>query len=449
MLKRRLGVSLTILAVLAISVPAQAVPAQTVITCSSADLNVVIGGAVSGDESGPADASGRAIPAYCIDAPVHAPTRVTGANDWIDNFVQDGSGPYRFQNEDFDYRVYDGPDNSLGSIGRSRHLVLGDKWVDDNEQKYAGGAAIRPNRTFHAENGKLIVEADVSAGKNIYAGNAWPEIVVTTAAEPDVVAPQAPEQNYAYGHFNLSPTFGCRLQDGGTFTCAAFTGTGSLGQTPNTSDRAPCFSLQDDRLWELSFFQGCGNYFPGGIHYGGSPTIDNLGQFFRQCSPSDTYDKCMDRIRVEITRRSMVWYVNGVRYFEDSGWDSLHQIPDAIFTQPVYVYFSDFNTIDSSVHAFRFHWERLAINPHNPDGTFAAPSASEDFLATHGAPPTPVPTATRAPAATRTPLPAATATRVPTSTALPAATATQTPAASLPCEVEVWLNGISQGRKAC
>jgi hypothetical protein len=389
MLKRRLGVSLTILAVLAISVPAQAVPAQTVITCSSADLNVVIGGAVSGDESGPADTSGRAIPAYCIDAPVHAPTRVTGANDWIDNFVQDGSGPYRFQNEDFDYRVYDGPDNSLGSIGRSRHLVLGDKWVDDNEQKYA------------------------------------------------------------YGHFNLSPTFGCRLQDGGTFTCAAFTGTGSLGQTPNTSDRAPCFSLQDDRLWELSFFQGCGNYFPGGIHYGGSPTIDNLGQFFRQCSPSDTYDKCMDRIRVEITRRSMVWYVNGVRYFEDSGWDSLHQIPDAIFTQPVYVYFSDFNTIDSSVHAFRFHWERLAINPHNPDGTFAAPSASEDFLATHSAPPTPVPTATRAPAATRTPLPAATATRVPTSTALPAATATQTPAASLPCEVEVWLNGISQGRKAC
>src|SRR5205814_1144600 len=29
--------------------------------------------------------------------------------------------------------------------------------------------------------------------------------------------------------------------------------------------------------------------------------------------------------------------------------------------------------------AYRFFWERLAINPHNPDGTLAAPSPSDYF----------------------------------------------------------------------
>jgi hypothetical protein len=398
---RRLLPTLALLAASGIPVSAP-VLAQTA-TCSAAD-QVLPGGEVASNTEDPH------VPTYCLpSAPVHAPTRVSGTNDWVDNFVQDSNGTFRFDDGDFDYKQFE-----AGNIGRTRHLVVGDGWINDQEVRYGGGIAMRPNRTFHAENGKLVMEADVAAGTNAYSGNAWPEFVVTTQAEPDLQAPDPPEQAYGYGRWRGSPTFGCRLQDAGSFTCAAFTGT-TLGQTPNTSDKAPCFSLQEDRLWELSFFQGCGNYFPGGVHFGGTPSVSGpdgpLSKYFRQCSPTQEYDACMDRIRVEITRTSMVWYVNGARYFEDSGWDRLHQIPDAIFTQPVYAYFVDFQSIDSSQKSFRFHWGHLAVNPHQANGSFSAPSASAEWLEANGGTPPP-PTPTPAPAATSTPVPAATSTPV-------------------------------------
>jgi hypothetical protein len=396
-----------------------AAPAQG-ISCSPAE-QVLPGGEVATNTEDPQ------IPTYCLpEAAVHAPTRVSGANDWVDTFVPSG-GNWRMDDGDFGYRQFE-----AGNIGPTRHLVVGDGWINDQGVRYGGGIVMRPDRTFHAEGGKLVMEADVAAGTNAYRGNAWPEFVITTQDHPDIQPPDDPEQAYGYGRWRGSPTFGCRLQDAGSFTCATFTGT-TLGATPNTSDTAPCFSLQQDRLWELSFFQGCGDYFPGGVHFGGIPDVSGpdgpLSKYFRQCSPTQDYDACMDRIRVEITKTSMVWYVNGARYFEDSGWDSLHQIPDALFTQPVYAYFVDFQTIDDTQQAFRFHWGRLAVNPHQANGSFTAPSASAEWLEANGGTPPP-PTATPvAPAATPTPPPAATSTPPPaaTPTAPPAATATAMP----------------------
>jgi hypothetical protein len=370
------------------------------------------------------------VPVYCLpDAPAHAPTRVSGANDWVDTFG--GIDGYaRLNDGDMDYRVFDG----VAGIARSKHLLSGDHWIDDNKLQYTGGAMLRPNRTFRAENGKLVVEGDVSAGKQVYRGNAWPEFVISTAPEPDINPPDPPEQNYAYGRFRGFPTFGCRLQDGGTFTCAAFTGS-DLGGTENTHDRAPCFSLDQDRLWELSFFQGCGNYF-GGVHFGGD-RFGGRDRYFRLCAPDQDYDACMDRVRVELTSTGMVWYVNGARFFEDSGWDTLHQLPPALLSQPVYVYYADWNFVDPTALSFRFHWERLTVNPHAPDGSFAPPSASDSWLVANGQVPPP-PTSTPVPAPSTPTSTAILPTATPTSTvAPPTSTPTSVPLTATPTSTPV------------
>jgi hypothetical protein len=299
---------------------------------------------------------------------------------------------------------------------------------------------LRPDRSFHAENGKLVVEGDVAAGKQVYSGNEWAEFVISTAGQPDINPPDAAEQAYAYGRFKGFPTFGCRLQDSGQNTCAGF--TGSALPFPATGDKPPCFSLDPDRLWELSFFQNCGDNF-GGVHFGGFP--DPARSVWRSCPADQPYDVCLDRFRIELTRSSLVIYVNGIRYFEDSGWDTLHQLPAALFNGPVYAYFADWSTVSPNP-VYRFHWERLAVNPHQPNGSFAPPSASPSycpsqpqFTCASGNPtptPTPPPVASATPTRTATPVPAA------TSTATPAATSTPGPRT---CSIQIAADGTVTG----
>lgn len=122
----------------------------------------------------------------------------------------------------------------------------------------------------------------------------------------------------------------------------------------------------------------------------------------------------------------MVIYVNGKKYFEDSGWDTAHQIPDSVLAQPWYVYYTDWQGCCDHAPAYRFSWGRLAVNPHDAAGNILPPSASPTF----GQPvPTPVPTAI----ATRTATPSATSTPIPT----PVPTAP----AIAPCRVRVSING--------
>ena len=45
---------------------------------------------------------------------------------------------------------------------------------------------------------------------------------------------------------------------------------------------------------------------------------------------------------------------------------------------PVYVYFSDWRSRPTEA-VYRFHWGRLAINPHTADGSSAAPSAAPSY----------------------------------------------------------------------
>jgi hypothetical protein len=361
-------------------------------TCSPQDT-VLPSGQVSPSPSGD-----PLMPAYCVPPPAAQPaTRLTGANDWVDDFGVQGMSSLNDGN--MGYRVFD----TLAGTKITKHLVVGDHWIDDNDVQFGGGAMLSPNRTFVGENGKLVVEGDAAAGKQVYNGNQWVEFVISTSVRPDINPPDPPEQIYAYGRFKGFPTFGCRFQDSGENTCAGF--TGSTLPFPATADKPPCFSLDPDRLWELSFFQNCGDNF-GGVHFGGFP--DPARSVYRSCAPTQDYDFCLDRFRIELTRSSLVIYVNGIRYFEDSGWDALHQLPAALFNGPVYVYFADWSSTAPNP-VYRFHWERLAINPHQANGSFAAPSASASycpsqpqFTCQSGSP---APTSTPTPPTNRTPTP--------------------------------------------
>src|SRR5205807_1103835 len=139
-----------------------------------------------------------------------------------------------------------------------------------------------------------------------------------------------------------------------------------------------------------------------------------------------------DRFRLELTKNSLAAYVNGHLYFQDSGWDAVHQLPDSMVNGgQVYTYFSDWQDAPSAP-AYRFHWGHLAINPHAADGkTIKPPSAAPSFClgmpqntcgmsasmapTPTSTPPAGVATATSTPARTATPAPA-----TPTRTATPA-----------------------------
>jgi hypothetical protein len=89
---------------------------------------------------------------------------------------------------------------------------------------------------------------------------------------------------------------------------------------------------------------------------------------------------CRDRFRLELSQNGLVAYVNGQRYFEDSGWPARNQLPTSITngSTPVYVYLSDWEDTPNQP-AYRFHWQRFAVNPHNADGTIVAPSVAPSF----------------------------------------------------------------------
>ena len=328
----------------------------------------------TGQSNPPGSETEPMAPIWCFTLnPQGGPTRVTGANDWIDTF-QGVTQMGRFGDGDLDYRVFDSVQN--GGTAKTMHFTNNNHWMDDNAGGFLGGTMLRPNRSFKFENGKLVVEADVAAGISGYnASNggdvAWPEIDISTADSPN--GHPVVDGLYGYGRFGGSDTFGCRLHAQQKFTCsyeAARAGANGL-------DTFPCFEFSPARLVEISGFEGCGN-----VHFGGDPGFGAPGQYFRTCSTvSQQPDMmCRDRFRLELSQNGLVAYVNGQRYFEDSGWPERNQLPAAIAngSTPVYVYMSDWQDTPNQP-AYRFHWQRFAVNPHNPDGSIMAPSASPSF----------------------------------------------------------------------
>jgi hypothetical protein len=301
-------------------------------------------------------------PIWCfpLNAP-GAPSRVTGANDWVDDFstvTQMG----RFEDGDYDYRVFPNVQNG-GTNFRSQHFTNNQHWMDDNAGGGQGGTMIRPNRSFKFENGKLVVEQDVAANISGYSGDAWVEIEITNQPAPTGVTW---DNLYGYGQFGApnSWTFGCRITNP---ICSM---ESPNNYPPSTGTRANCFETAPHRVMELSFFEQCGSVHSGGVEE----------QHARSCSSASQQPDmmCRDRFRMELTKSGLKYYVNGFLYFEDSNWPAARQISDAALAGDWYVYAADWQDTHPSP-LYRFHWDHFAVNPHNPDGSFTAPSAAPSF----------------------------------------------------------------------
>jgi hypothetical protein len=263
-----------------------------------------------------------------------ASTAVIRPNAWLDTF----GTPIEHATLPRTYRVFE-----QGLLYRSVHFLHNGHWMvdvksvgvpadryvgappDPKEPSDFGGALMRPDRAFRADAGRLVVEADTSAGMKAYV-DAWPEIVITTAPEPTSIV----DPRFTYGVFGGHATFGCRFENDRTPVCAAFSGDG------------PLFELAHDRT-------------PGGKVFGGTPA-----SAFRLCAKDAPDADCRDRFRLEIEPATVTLFVNGTRYMQhDLSGASL---PRDLFTKDVYVYFGSW-LYQPTPAVVRFHWGRLAVNP--------------------------------------------------------------------------------------
>jgi hypothetical protein len=286
-----------------------------------------------------------AKPIWCIPATDGPTTFVQGDNSWVDEFDHGLSnasiGP--------GYQVFD---KSGSSIDQSQHFRHNNHWMVDVSGQDAdgpgpwnfGGATMRPDRTFRFVDGKLVVEIDVAAGISEYGGSAWPEVVLTTAANP--AASPARDSTYNYDFFPSDYTVGCRLEPRRNVICAVWDdsgrGSGSGG-----------------RLAEISSFQHEG----AAAVFGGGPFGYQEGAW-RLCRDSDPDLECRDRFRLEFTRDTIAVHVNGVKYMEHQGLPAGKQVPEALLNGDVFVYFGSW-IYKPDAATVRLHWDRVAINPES------------------------------------------------------------------------------------
>src|SRR5581483_10286730 len=93
------------------------------------------------------------------------------------------------------------------------------------------------------------------------------------------------------------------------------------------------------------------------------------------------------RFRLELEKTQFTLYVNGVKYFQMSikpgatlaGLPAGVMIPDAMLNGNNYVYFTDWTSAFNTDTLTRFHWDRLAVNPHNANGSFQPPTVAPSF----------------------------------------------------------------------
>jgi hypothetical protein len=309
-------------------------------------------------------------PAWCLGALAAEPT--TGQLDawggWQDSFqtnVQRG----HLNNGDMGYRVFDGLSN--GRQVKTRHFVNNNHWMADMSHDN-GGAAISPNHAFHFQDGRLVLEADVAAGIPGYFSAegdiVWPEVVWSTSPTPTA---RVDDGLYLYGHFGGQWAGGCRLNGGRSMICALQ----ADHPVPTNGDRAPCYSQAQTRVLQLSGFQACGSTHSGFAADFGAPK-----NAWRQCQQNQMDTFCRDRFRLEWSQSGFVAYVNGIKYAEDSGWPGYAQIPASIASgqRPVYAFFGEWGDF-SDQRVYRFHWGRVAVNPHDDGGKPLAPSAAVSY----------------------------------------------------------------------
>jgi hypothetical protein len=271
-------------------------------------------------------------PVWCSIVNSGPGTEIEGANSWVDDFdhglsFADFSGTK--------YREFTG-----GWLGKAKTWRHANHWMVDMVANPNGGSEgivfMRPDRTFRFQDGKLIVEAVVAAGIEEYGSPVWPELLVTTGAQPDFTK----HGNYGYEKFPEDWTLGCRLQSTGYPVCALKSNNGKIG------------SAYGSRVYEIAPVQvsGSTNYY--------APFDGIQAHRFCTSSPMQNPDtECRDLFRLELTETSLTLYVNGVKHFEQTG---LPRFPVA--DQDLYVYFPSVIAGLPSGGA-RFHWDRLAVNP--------------------------------------------------------------------------------------
>ncbi len=266
-------------------------------------------------------------------------TAVAGTNRWLDDFDH---GQSFTDLRTPSYRMFD----DLGVEG-TVHWGHADHWmVDVATSGGTGGAMLSPDATFTFENGMLVVEADAAA-RHPDNVNAWPEIVISTGSEP---GERRRNGLYGYDHFKGHHTLGCRLQLDSAVICSL------MDDSDGTQD-------EGGREWEMSWFQHVGTSVHGGASF-----VDG-GRYFRTCAVGSGDAPCRDRFRLELTSTSLTVYVNGFKYFEQTG---IPELPDEFVEGELHVYFASMMSRHPN-DALRFHWDRLAVNPTT------GPSASPTF----------------------------------------------------------------------
>jgi hypothetical protein len=382
---------------------------------------------------------------WCYQQPSPIPpTRSNGANDWVDTFDNSAPSILQFNDHDMGYRVFDvlyGSPNSFatGYFVNVNHWMI--DLADVSTNRLSGGVLISPDRQFSFENGKLVVEVDAAAGSDGMGGaNRFYEIDLTPAAVPSTVV----DSLYGYGAFGGTGALGCRLErndSGGNFVCAMYDNSNRVtgGECPNDGRTCSDNGGRPGRVWET---QGVGSPRTARSVQGGyaqypiAGTNMRLRDVWRQCATNELDLHCRDRFRMEITKDSIHLFVNGFPAMQIDGLFAQNpatgadnRIPDFWFQRGVRPYFTSW--INGGQHTpTRWHWDRIAVNPHDGSGNFAAPSAAPSFCLGQPNNTCPDPGLGGGSPPTNTPLPSATSTPTPTPTSRtspPTATPTATP----------------------
>jgi hypothetical protein len=306
--------------------------------------------------------------------------------DSFDTGVQMG----RLADGDMGYRNYGafvGPDSSFraGTFINNGHWMV--DLVDVSPYRLSGGVMLSPDRSFRFENGKLVVEVDAAAGQDGMGGaNHFYEVDITPAAGPTWTV----DALYGYGMFGGVGSVGCRLERGNTI-CTMYDNSNRVtgGQCPNDGRTCTDNGGRPGRVWET---QGVGTARTAASVQGGYPgyaipgTSLHGSDVFRICDDNQMDMFCRDRFRFEFTKTSLTIFVNGYKWFDIQGLYAVNpetgadnRIPDSwLGPGGVRVYFTSW--INGGQHEVtRWHWDRVAINPHTASGQSTAPSAAPSF----------------------------------------------------------------------
>jgi hypothetical protein len=236
-----------------------------------------------------------------------------------------------------------------------------------------------------------VVEVDAAAGSDGMGGaDRFYEIDISPAA---ATTQWSTDTLYGYGSFGGIGAMGCRLERtdaGGGFVCAMYDNSNRVtgGECPDDGRLCTTNGGRPGRAWET---QGVGTNRTARSVTGGYPgyqipgTNLQLKDVWRMCAANELDLHCRDRFRMEITKDSIHLFVNGYPAMQIDGLYAVNpetgadnRIPDSWFSQGVRPYFTSW--INGGQHTpTRWHWDRIAVNPHDGSGNFAAPSAAPSF----------------------------------------------------------------------